>query len=217
MRLLSLLESDTQVWYHGSPEGQNIKGAFEQRMMGVEYLTDYKAWIALQDQMNSVENGSDEYMDLIHKAGDLRAHKQIPSPIFFSDNYSVANTYADDNRAWDYQNAEPKVFKAIIDAGNVLTVNAFGESFRGISLRATKQALQKVGIDEARIEAAIGQFTHSIRGDGSKLSTDSLAMIAHELGFDTIDVKGVKDTYMGGGPNATVRMVFDPSRINLQG
>lgn len=216
MRLLSLFEAEGQVWYHGSPEGQKLSGGFEQRTINVNYLTDYKKWKQLQDQMNQVERGGPEYMAMIDQVSQLQGNRSIPSPIFFSDNYSVANTYADDSRAWDYQSAEPKVFKASIDPGNILTVSAFGQNFRGIDIKTTRRALENAGVPDDKIEDVFGQFAQNIRGDGSKLSTDSLATIAYDLGFDTIDVKGVKDTYQGGGPNATVRMVFDPKRIKLQ-
>lgn len=215
MRLITLFESNDTVWYHGSPEGQKLSGGFEQRTLSVRYLTDYKQWLALQDQMNQVERGSEEYMQLIDQANELSAYKTIPAPIFFSDNYSVANTYADDSKAFDYQNAEPKVFKVSIQADKILSVYAGGQNFRGIDMARTKRALSNAGVDDASIEEVFGQFIQSIRGDGSKLSTDSLATIAYDLGFDTIDVQGVKDTYMGGGPNATVRMVFDPKRITI--
>ena len=100
--------------------------------------------------------------------------------------------------------------------GKTLTINGAGQNFRGITIDSVRDGLRKAGIDDATIDHTIAQFTHQIRGDGGKISTHSLAAIVDELGFDIIDVTRIKDTYMGGGPPATVRMVMDPSLIRIK-
>ncbi len=216
MRLLQLLEATSNsTWYHGTPELQKIS-EFEGRTLSVDYLTDPEKWMAIQDQMQKVESGSDEYMDLIHAAGNLRQHKNVRSPVFLSNQYPIAKTYADDRRAFDYQAAVPGVIPVEVAPGNTLTINGRGQSFRGITIDSVRQGLSQAGIDEPTINREIAQFTHQLRGDGDKLSTNSLAAIVDELGFDIIDVTNIKDNYMGGGPPATVRMVMNPSLISIK-
>ena len=90
MRLLNLLQ-ESSVWYHGSPESQNIGDAFEQRTNYVSVISDPEKWKQLQDKANSLEAGSDEYMDTVTAAGDLRVSKPVRSAIFLSDDPSVSS------------------------------------------------------------------------------------------------------------------------------
>jgi len=49
----------------------------------------------------------------------------------------------------------------------------------------------------------------------NKISAETIAIIAQQLGFDIVDVIGVLDSYEGGSIESTVRMVFDPQRIKI--
>ena len=49
---------------------------------------------------------------------------------FFSDEYSVSDTYADDRRAFDYQNAEPQVLPAYLSLKNPLRIDGGGRRWR---------------------------------------------------------------------------------------
>jgi hypothetical protein len=137
-------------------------------------------------------------------------------PVFLSDNPSVARTYADPRRAWDYQGAEPEVFKAMTSPQRVLDIDAGGSDFRGISADAVKRGLVKAGIAEddasARIAAAAARRTDA------RISTNDLADIVRGLGFDAADIANVRDTYnaTAKAPKSTVRMMFSPSQINIQ-
>jgi len=210
------LWEDTETWYHGSPEIQKLGDEFESRSYSIDYLTDPEKWAQLQQKLDQVEWGGDEYMNVLDAAGALRAHKKVRSPVFLSNKHEVANTYADDRRAFDYQAAVPGVAAVGVAPGKTLTINGAGQNFRGITIDSVRDGLRKAGIDDATIDHTIAQFTHQIRGDGGKISTHSLAAIVDELGFDIIDVTRIKDTYMGGGPPATVRMVMDPSLIRIK-
>jgi len=58
-----------------------------------------------------------------------------PSPhrgevYFFSDNYQVANTYTDEHRAFDYQNAEPYTLPVYLALRNPLHVDGGGDRWR---------------------------------------------------------------------------------------
>jgi hypothetical protein len=208
---------EANQWYHGTPELQKLGAEFEGRMLSVDYISDPKKWLALQDKLHEYKSGSPEYMDLLHAARELRVHKKVRSPIFLSSQHAIANTYADDRRAFDYQNAEPGVVSVSVAPGKTLTINGQGQSFRGISIDSVKSGLKDAGIDDATIEYSLLQFINDIRGngDGSRISTTNLSAIVDDLGFDIIDVVRIKDAYNGGGPPATVRMVMNPSLITI--
>lgn len=214
MRFLQLVEATTDVWYHGTPEMQNLE-RFEGRTLQVSYLTDPALWLSLQAKMQEVERGGPEYFDLINASSKLVQYKKVRSPTFFTNNHQVAKSYALDARAFDYQRSVPGVVRARIGNGKRLVINARGQNFRGIEVESVKAGLAQAGIDPATIDQALAHFVHQIRGDGKKITTDSLAAIVDELGFDIIDVMGIQDNYMGGGPPATVRMVMDPSLIHI--
>ncbi len=210
------VREDEGTWYHGSPEVQKLGDEFENRTINIDYLTDPKKWLKIQDMLSQYESGSDEYMELLDAAAKLRANKKVRSPIFLSSMHSVANTYADDHRAFDYQSAVPGVVPVEVASGKTLTINGAGQNFRGISIDAVRDGLRKAGIDDATINKEIQQFINQIRGDGGTISTTSLAAIVDDLGFDIIDVIRIKDNYMGDGPPATVRMVMNPSLIRIK-
>jgi len=214
MQLLDLFESTDDVWFHGTPEMQKFK-QFEGRTLSVSYITDPKRWKYLQDQMLHVERGGDEYFKLIDEVSKLTARKTVRAPIFFTNKKSVARTYADDRRAFDYEAAEPGIIKARMIPGRTLSIYANGQNFRGISIDAVRHGLAHAGVSADSIDQELDHFMNRIRGDGDKISTNSLAVIVDDLGFEIVDVVGVKDTYMGGGPSATVRMVLNPDLIEI--
>jgi len=210
------VREDEGTWYHGSPEVQKFSGEFENRTLNIDYITDPEKWEKVQTMLTHFESGSDEYMELLDAAATLRANKRVRSPVFLSSMHSVANTYADDHRAFDYQSAVPGVVPVEVADGNTLTINGAGQNFRGITIDAVRDGLRKAGIDDETIEREIAQYSHQIRGDGGKISTHSLAAIVDDLGFDIIDVTRIKDNYKGDGPLATVRMVMNPSLIKVR-
>ena len=224
MRLIDLIErqnTDT-IWYHGTPETHKLEQGFEGRTEYVSYITDPELWMQMQQQMQQLTAGlSDsndyppEYWKLIDEVAKLRTEKAIRKPVFLSDNYGVANTYADEHRAFDYQNAQGGVVKVRVRPGKTLEIYAGGENFRGISLDAVRRGLKKAGIGDEQIEKELAHYTHQVRGNGNQISTNILSAVVDDLGFDIIDVQSVKDTYMGGGPNATVRMVMDHNLIDI--
>jgi len=204
------------TWYHGTPELQKLGDNFESRTESVDYITDPKKWMQIQQELEKYPSGSDPYMDLLDAAAALRTRKTIRKPIFLSDRQDVAGTYADDRRAFDYQAAVPGVVEVDVAPGKTLEISGAGQNFRGIKVASLKNALVQDGMDEMSVKRLIDQFTHQIRGDGGTLSTTSLAAIVDELGYDIIDVHMIKDNYRGDGPMATVRMVMDPSLIRIR-
>jgi hypothetical protein len=126
----------------------------------------------------------------------------------------VARTYSDPRRSFDYQNAEPSVVNVKIDdSGKILTIPAYGESFRGINTDIVKKAFMDDGVSEETIDKYYQMFPFWVK-DG-RMTAETLGIIAQLLHYDIVDVLGVKDSYHVGSTNATVRMVFDPSKIHI--
>ena len=211
--------SETQeFWYHGTPDNRGVKetGSFQSKTKTTDFVTDPQKYYELQQQMQTARNSGneDEYFDLLHQAGSLRKKLTYKKPIYFTNKRSIANTYADVKRAFDYQNAKPSIFQVTIDdSGKILKVPAFGEGFRGIKADVVKSSLMKAGISEEEVYKYFNMFTNNIRN--GKMSSETLGIIAQQLGFDIIDVLGVLDSYHGGDVQSTVRMVFDPSRLAI--
>jgi len=168
---------EEETWYHGTPEMQKLGDEFESRTTTIDYLTNPKKWLKIQDMLDKYESGSDEYMNVLDSAAKLRATKRVRSPVFLSNKHSVANTYADDRRAFDYQSAVAGVVPVDVAPGKTLTINGAGQNFRGISVDSVRDGLRKAGVDDETINNEIQQFVHYIRGDGGTLSTTSLAAI----------------------------------------
>ena len=101
---------EKEVWYHGTPDVRELEkqGGFTQRHINIEYVDDVEGWKRIQNELRQArELGDDkEYHKLLDKVGDFRKNAQIRKPVFLTDIYSVAKTYADPQRAFDYQGAE---------------------------------------------------------------------------------------------------------------
>jgi len=210
-------ESSGQVWYHGTPDEREVKaGGFIPRTDTTDIITDPQKQQELLQQMQTArESGNEDlYFELLDVVGRLSKKLTYNKPIYFTNSHSVARTYADPQRAFDYQGSEPKTLQVTIDdSGNVLKVPAFGERFRGIKADVVKRSLMNAGVPEEQVDKYFGALTNHIRND--KMTSETLGIIAQQLGFDIIDVLGVLDSYHGGNVKSTVRMVFDPQRITI--
>lgn len=206
------------VWFHGTPDDKDLKqtGSFSQKTNTTDYISDPVKWQELQNQMKDARAASneDQYFQLLDQAGALRKTMTYKKPIYFTANRAVANTYADPQRAFDYQNSSPSIIQAEINNnGRILTVPAYGQRFRMISADYVKAALRDAGITEEEINKYFDMFPYEIRNN--KMSAETIGIIAQLLGFDIVDVLGVLDSYHGGTIKSTVRMVFDPNRIKI--
>lgn len=127
-----------------------------------------------------------------------------PSPLrgsafFFSDDFVVANTYADDRRAFDYQNAEPNVVPLYISIQNPMVIDAGGAKWRDTERHV--QEAKDTGYDGVIIKNSRDEYNNT--RDGGKVSTvfvtfePSQAKSAMKRNLlsriDRIDI--------GGGPN----------------
>lgn len=213
------LLAEGNVWYHGTPDVRELQktGSFVPKTETTTYVPDPKKWHEIQNAMQVArqENGTDDkYFELLDQAGKQNKSLTYKKPIYFTDKSSVANTYADPKRAFDYQASEPKLLQVEINAnGKILRVPAQGQRFRMINADYVKNAFKNSGISEEEINKYFDMFPQNIRNN--QMSAETIGIIAQLLGFDIVDVIGVLDSYEGGSIKSTVRMVFDPQRIKI--
>lgn len=215
MRLSALMES-SRIWYHGVPDARELeKTWFQNRESSHPYIKDLHAWNEINDAMEDVERGSSEYFALLDKRLALATRVKAPTPVFLTDVSSVAKTYADDRRAIDYQNAEPKLYRVTVDesGANILKLNMHGLRFSGLPLPRVEKAFRDAGVSQDKLDEMLARLQVRER-TRDVIKTDTLGVIAVLLGFDIVDVLGVLDSYMGGNTKSTVRMVFDVTRIH---
>jgi hypothetical protein len=102
---------------------------------------------------------------------------------FFAENKKVADTYADDRRAFDYQGATAETIPVYLKSRNPKVVDWGGRPFRGKEKDGSGFSIRDY-IDQARAD-----------------------------GHDSVIIRNVIDTYDGKGKASTIRAVFDPSNI----
>lgn len=206
-------------WFHGTSDAREIEkeGGFTEKTIKVEYVKDLEKLNELQQQMNlAKKEGNDKvYFELLDKVPQYKEFYTYKKPLFLTDKYSVAKTYADPNRAFDYQNAIEKVYKVEVNCNKIAKINATGDVFRFISTEKVKNGFINSGIKEEEINKLISMFNYYIP-DNKGIKTDVIGAIGNWLNFDCIDVIGVLDSYHGGNIKSTVRMVLNPSKVKIK-
>ena len=127
----------SNIWYHGTPDVTALEneGGFSSRNMSVDYISDLEGYYGIQSKLKqSREAGDDKayfkYLDMVPK---FKATFNMRKPVFLSNDSSVAKTYADPRRAFDYQNAKEKLLKVELSDGKTVTIVATGDRFRFIN------------------------------------------------------------------------------------
>jgi hypothetical protein len=206
-------------WYHGTPDAREIEaeGGFTNKTMKVDYVKDPDGLINIQQQMNRAkkEGNEDLYRKLLNSVPDFKEYYTYKKPVFLTDKYSVAKTYADPQRAFDYQNSVQKVYEVDVNCNKIVKIVATGDRFRFISIDKVKQGFINSGVSEEEINKLISMFNYYI-SDNKGIKTDVIAAIGNWLDFDCIDVVGVLDSYHGGTVKSTVRMVLDPTNVKIK-
>jgi GH24 family phage-related lysozyme (muramidase) len=207
-----------KIWYHGTPDVRNLEneGGFTKKYIDISFVDDIKAWKEKQEILKSTrEKGNEDvYFKTLDTVGELKKYTKIRKPIFLTDVYSVAKTYADPHRAFNYQEAVEKVLKVKVKEGKGVTIIAPNSRFRFIDIEKVKNGFINSGVNKNELEEIIEKINYA-EGVDSGIRTDSIAAIGEWLGFDYIDVVGVLDSYRGGNTKSTVRMVFNPNDITI--
>jgi hypothetical protein len=219
VRYLKIFEQfvNGETWYHGTPDGRETDklGGFEKRENSIEYVSDLEGFYKHQESLAKLrETDMDAYMEALGNTKKYKERYTYSSPLFITDVYSVAKTYADPHRAWDYQRAEEKVYKVSCECDKLVSISAYGERFRFIDVDSVIRGFVNVGISEEEIINVIEKFTFQQR-DKTKIKTDVIAVLGNWFNFDCIDVKGVLDSYNGGTTKSIVRMVLDPTKVKI--
>jgi len=219
-QLENLMEGTCDIWYHGTPDVRELEkeGGFKSKVFEVEYVPDPKAFYELQNKlrMERETNGtSNDYFRLLDKVGDLKEKFKLKKPVFLTDEYSVAKTYADPFRAFDYQNSKEKVLKVCVSPGQSVKIYASGERFRFIDVASVKKGFVAAGIDQEEFDQTLSKFNFFLRKKGN-IKTDIIAAIGAYYNFDYIDVIGVLDSYHGGSKKSTVRMALNTNLLSVE-
>lgn len=208
-----------KIWFHGTPDSREIEkeGGFKELTIKVDYINDIEGLKSLQQKMNKAKKDGDEtlYLTLLNEASKFYSTFFFKKPLFLTDKRDVASTYTNLQRAFDYQNAEPKIYSVEVQCDKLVQISAFGDRFRFINVNKVKEAFIKAGISEEEIETVIKMFNYYVP-ENSGIRTDVIAAIGNWLGFDCIDVIGVLDSYQGGSIKSTVRMVLNPTKSKIQ-
>lgn len=205
-------------WYHGTPDAREIEkeGGFTHKTMKVDYVKDPEGLKKLQQDIQiAYKNDRNLYFELLDKVDDFKEYFTYKKPLFLTDKYSVAKTYADPQRAFDYQNAVEKVYEVDVNCNKMVKIVATGDMFRFISIDKVKKGFINSGVSEEEVDRLISMFNYYI-SDSKGIKTDVIAAIGNWLDFDCIDVIGVLDSYHGGTVKSTVRMVLDPTIVKIK-
>ena len=214
----TLSEFLNEWWYHGTPDAREIEkeSGFTDRNITVDYVTDPIKFNELQQDMTTARENDNMtlYRELINKVSDFKADYTYKKPVFLSDSYQVAKTYANPQRAFDYQNSIEKVYEVDVKCNKIVEIVAIGERFRFINVKFVKKRFVDAGVQEEEIDKLISMFNYYV-SENSGIKTDVIGAIGNWLGFDCIDVVGVLDSYHGGKIKSTVRMVLNPSDVKI--
>lgn len=112
-----------------------------------------------------VYHGSPDIRSVIN--GGFKPSTNRGGVYFFSDDYAVSNTYADPNRAWDYQNSEPATIPLYLSLQNPMVIDAAGRKWRDTE-KYIEEARAK-GHDGIIIKNSRDEYNNI--GNGGRLST----------------------------------------------
>lgn len=210
--------ANNDIWYHGTPDvrGLEKEGGFSDRSLTIDYISDLGQYSEIQKKLKIArESGNeDEYWKYLDMVPKLKKKYELRKPIFLTNDVTIARTYADPKRSFDYQNSVEKVVKVSVQPGKVVKIVATGDRFRFIDVSKVKRGFVNAGISEAEFDEVLNKFTF-YQKNKKGIKTDTIAVIGEWFGFDYIDVIGVLDAYEGGSKQSTVRMVYDPNSIKI--
>jgi hypothetical protein len=200
---MKLFEITSKIWYHGTPDKRDLANGFVQKYQNVLYISDIAKYEEYKAELKGKSSSDSDYFDILDKIGKIKQYKKIPKATFFTDDISVAKSYANDARAWDYQNADPSIVKVTLDLGKSVKIDAKGNKFSNIPMEEILKHFSK-----ELIMTYLPELENKTR-----IKSDEILTLAHEAGYDSVIFNRVIDTYSGSGKISTVVAVFDPSQI----
>jgi hypothetical protein len=202
-------------WFHGTPDVRPIQasGGFTPRTEARRLISDPARLAALSAIQNDVSLSDVERLKQTAGIDNCWTIVQAPVPVFLSASRATAATYADDKRAFDYQNAEPAILTIACDEAPDVTLDARGESFRSMAWAQVAADLVKADLDPEPVRKMLFEQLPGLSAERIRVSDLGLALWS--AGARIVDVLNVVDTHNGKGRADTVRMVFDPERITI--
>jgi hypothetical protein len=202
---MKLFEITSKQWYHGTPDKRDLSNGFIQKYQNVQYISDIKKYEEYKNELKGKTSNDTDYFDILDKISNLKKYKKIPKATFFTNELTVAKSYADYKRAWDYQNAEPHIYNVSLDLGKSVSIDAKGNKFSNIPMEEILKHFSK-----DLIMTYLPELENKTR-----IKSDEILTLAHEAGYDSVIFNRVIDTYSGSGKVSTVAAVFDANRIKM--
>lgn len=204
-------------WYHGTYDSSKIENhGFVNTKISIDYIKDIDGYLDHQSEIQSARDLNDKkkYFRLLDEVGKFKDTFVYNKPLFLTDNYSVAKSYANSHRSIDYQTSDESVYEVDISSCKSVKIVATGDMFSRISFDKIKDGFIRSGISEDHINLTIKRFNYFL--DVKKgIRSDIVAAIGSYLDFDCIDVIGVLDSYHGGDMKSTVKIVLDISKVSI--
>ena len=138
--------------------------------------------------------------------------EDLPQATYVTPDQSVARSYADPERAWDYQNAEEGVLPLRVMDEGLLEIDAQGKRFNQLPLERVRDQIPES--QRAAFDDLVDQYADPmlLTNEGS-MRTGDLEVIANKLGYPGFRIRNVRDTYSGGGRPTEIVAVYDPARF----
>lgn len=204
------------IWYHGTPDARPLLAdGFSARTEPVLCVKDPAALAAARAHAAAPGLSDLEAHRRLGAISRHFEHVEVPVPVFLSRTRATAQSYANDHRAFDYQGAEPAVLEIEGVPEAQVTIDARGESFRGLSWERIAAGLEAAGSDPESV-ARVLEDRLQVPLDG-RIRVARLGAALYMCGFTVVDVVNVVDTHAGRGRPDTVRMVFDPEVLRIRG
>ena len=168
---------EAQEWVRAREKGLDMsQGARMERARAMGFDTDTVLYHGTPDSRGVWTDGFKTPKEKFGQTDPERVY-------FFAEDRKTASTYADDRRAFDYQNATAETIPVYLRMQNPKVIQWNGRPFRGREKDGSGFAIRDY-IDQARAE-----------------------------GHDGVIIRNVIDTYDGKGKPSTIRAVFNPANI----
>lgn len=191
----------------------------EEDATSIVETTNFKSWFG--DSKVVDQDGSP--LVVYHGAPDVRGillegfkpSISRGSVYFTSDSRSVANTYADDRRSMDYENAEPQVIPLYVSLQNPMVIDAKGGKWRETEHHVNEA--KKKGHDGLIIKNSRDEYNNI--GNGGKQSTVYAVFEATQMksAMTSTLQSRIDGVDIGGGPNSGAFDPEDASILNREG
>lgn len=202
-------------WFHGTPDAREVKAreGFEARFEKRRLIRDPERLPEARQQAAELGLSREEEARRMSALAACFENVDVRVPVFASARRDTAASYADDRRAFDYQNAEPAVFEIDVDLPVDLVIDAEGGTFRDVKWENVQRALLAIGHDPEDVRSVLtGKMGKSVE---DRLRVSDLGTLLWMSGFETIEVRNVIDTHTGKGRPDTVLMCFRPEELRI--